>query len=147
MLFFLGQLGWAIYALLSMRVMRDVSAFATVAWAGAFGSFLTMIYGLLMGELHYAPLSSSGLAFFAYITWGGGVCAMGCWNMGVKAIGASQATIFLNLMPLVGIICGVIFLGEPFRVQESFGAAGILSGVYLITHSRQIQAWRDARAG
>lgn len=143
LLFFSAQSGWAVYCLLALRVMRELSAVAVVAWAGAVGACLTVGYGLLSGDFSYAPLSGTAVACFAYITWGGGVCAMACWNRGLKAVGASRATIFLNLMPLVGVACGVIFLGESFRLQEGFGALAILSGVYLITHSSRIRERRD----
>lgn len=143
MLFFLCQLCWAAYCLMSVRVLRELSVLETVAWSGLFGTLLTVLYGLYAGELRYAPISTACMGYLLYIIWGGGVCAMIFWNLGVKAVGASQSAIFLNLMPLIGIVCGILFLGENFRFQESFGAVAILSGVYLITNSHRIVLWRN----
>ena len=63
----------------------------------------------------------------------------------VKVVGAGQAAIFLNIMPLVGVVLGVTLLGEDFAFREAFGAVGILGGVYILTHSRQIMRRMDQR--
>lgn len=144
-LFFAAQFGWAAYSLVGVRVMRELPPLPTTIWAGLFGALITIAYGLVTGELARAPLSAAGTASFMYIVWIGGVCAMVFWNLSVKAVGASQAAIFLNIMPLVGILTGVVFLHEPFHIRECFGAAAILSGVYLITHARQLLHWRNRR--
>lgn len=136
-LFFISQIAWAVYALISIRVMKTLSVLATTAWSGLFGALFTSIYGLCVGELYYAPISTPVALSLVYIIWGGGVCAMMFWNISVKETGAGRAAIFLNIMPIVGILCGVVFLQEELRYQEFFGAAAILSGVYLTTHSEQ----------
>lgn len=140
-LFFASQVAWAIYSLVSLRVMRRMSVLATTAWAGLFGAVLTTLYGILAGQFYYAPVSAGGALSLVYIIWIGGVLAMMGWNVGVKRTGASQAAIFLNIMPLVGAFCGAFFLGEQIGAQEFFGGAAILSGVYLTTHSRQVMHW------
>ena len=144
-LFFCAQLGWAAYMLIGFRVMRHLSAMATTAWAGVFGALTTFVYGLFTGELHYAPLSTAGMAYMAYVVWVGGVCAMVFWNLGIKAVGAGQAAVFLNIMPLMGVGVGIAVLGEDFYWQECFGAVGILSGVYLLTQARHILHRRNVR--
>lgn len=137
-LFFTSQIGWAVYALLSIRVMKELSVLATTAWAGLMGAAFTAIYGLASGELFYAPLSLAGGLSLVYIIWGGGVCAMMFWNSSVKVTGPSRAAIFLNIMPIIGILCGVIFLNEALSSLDFFGGIAILAGVYITTHSQQI---------
>ena len=147
MLFFCAQLGWAAYTLIGFRVMRHLSALGVTAWAGVFGALITFVYGLFTGELHYAPLSATGMACMAYVVWAGGVCAMAFWNLGIKAVGAGQAAVFLNIMPLMGVGAGIVVLGENFYWQECFGAAGILFGVYLLTQVRRMLRRRNLRRG
>lgn len=145
MLFFCAQLGWAVYMLIGFRLMRHLSALAVTAWAGAFGALTAFAYGLITNELQFAPLSTAGMACMVYVVWVGGVCAMAFWNLGVKMVGAGQAAVFLNIMPLMGVAVGIAVLGEDFYWQECFGAAGILSGVYLLTQARQIMRRRNIR--
>lgn len=137
-LFFISQAAWAVYALMSLRVMREMTVLATTAWAGLSGAVIMTLYGLATGQLYYAPVSLTGAFSLAYLIWGGGVMAMMFWNISVKATGPSQAAIFLNIMPLVGMLLGVCLLHEEIGLRDIFGAAAILSGVYLTTHTRQI---------
>lgn len=144
-LFFVAQLGWAVYSLTGFRVMRHLPPLTTTAWAALFGTAASFVYTLLTGQLDMHAVGGATLASMVYVVWIGGVCAMVFWNMGVKAVGAGQAAIFLNIMPLVGVMLGVGLLGEDFALREAFGAVGILGGVYILTHSRQIMRRMDQR--
>lgn len=137
-LFFVAQLSWAIYCLISIRVMKKMSVLAVTAWAGAFGAIFIAIYGYFTCGLFIPDLSLKATASFAYIVWLGGVGAMIFWNIGVKNVGASTASIFLNIMPIVGIITASITLGEIITLNECMGAVVILIGVYITTHTKQI---------
>ncbi|MFQ9934903.1 MAG: EamA family transporter [Phascolarctobacterium faecium] len=44
----------------------------------------------------------------------GGLIAMIFWNKGTGIVGPSQAAVFMNVMPLVGIICECCFLTNNF---------------------------------
>ena len=66
------------------------------------------------------------------------------WNQGTGIVGPSQAAVFMNLMPLVGILCGVVFLNEQFLAAQAIGGALIISGVYLTTQYRTL-AYRLAK--
>ena len=103
LLFFTAQLGWAVYSLTGFRVMRHLPPLTPTAWAGLFGTAGTFIYAALTGQLDVHSVGGTTLACMVYIVWIGGVCAMIFWNMGVKVVGAGQAAIFLNIMPLVGV--------------------------------------------
>lgn len=137
LLFFLCQFVWAAYSLISLRVMRSLSAIAVTAWSGVFGAIFVAGYGCLTDALHYTALTPSALAAFAFVVLCGGVAAMVFWNIGVKNAGPSLAAIFSNVTPVVGMLCGALFLAEPIGAQQLLGAAAIFSGVYLTTHSEQ----------
>ena len=141
--FIIAQTNWSIYALLSVPVLHEISATRAVAWSGLIGSALAALWGLFSGQLMLPPMTPGVLGAFVYVALGGGVCAMLCWNLGVRAVGASEASIFLNILLIVGLFCGVTFLDEPFRIQQGCGSLAILGGVYLLTHSHKVQAWRD----
>lgn len=61
-----------------------------------------------------------------------------CWNKGIRIVGPSQGAVFMNLMPLVGIICGILFLHEKFYPSEAVGGLLIIAGVYLTTHYNHV---------
>lgn len=139
LLFFVAQISWAIYSLLSIRVMKVMSILSMTAWAGIFGAIFIAIYGYFTCGLYIPTLSTTATISFVYIVLIGGVGAMMSWNIGVKNVGASTASIFLNIMPIVGIITSSILLNEIMTINEVIGAIVILSGVYITTHSERVQ--------
>ncbi len=78
--------------------------------------------------LHFEP--SAGLAVIylgAVITLG----AYGLYNYGVKHIPASQASAFVNLIPVFTVIMGWMMLDESFTPRQCLAAATIMAGVYI----------------
>ena len=136
-LFCVSMVAWAFYTILVAQVSKYVSAYSAVAWAGLLGSLATAAYSILTGQFAL-PYDLSALA------WGSYFYVMLFWNKGIRVIGPSQAAVFMNLMPLVGIICGIAFLEESFYTSEAVGGALIIAGVYLTTQYRLL-AYKLAR--
>lgn len=134
-LFFFAQMMWAVYCLLSVKVMQKMSALSVTAWAGIIGGMLTGIWGEFTEGIALPEFSMAVIISIIFIIWCGGVAALAFWNMGTKTVGASSAAIFLNLMPIVGIVGAAFTLGEELTLNEFFGAIVILGGVYITTHS------------
>lgn len=131
-----SQLAWAFYSLASLKVMRELSPLAATGWAGLLGAVFLGLYGSGTGEIVPHPLSTLAFLSFVYSLLVGGFMAMVFWNMGVKKTGVSAAAIFLNVMPLVGMLTGYFALGEAIGLVQLGGAAAIIGGVYLTTHSK-----------
>lgn len=53
------------------------------------------------------------------------------WMRAVRQIGANQASIFINLMPLFSALIAMIFLGEHLAVFHVIGGLLILGGVIM----------------
>lgn len=145
LLFFACQQGWAIYSLIGVRVMTRLSALTATTWAGVFGVGWTVLYGAVSGELRLVSASATCWLALGYVIFLGGIFAMLAWNLSLKAVGAGRAAIFLNIMPLAGVSAGVLVLDEPFVWQQCFGALGMLAGIYILTHSRQIMRHTNRR--
>lgn len=132
-LYFASQICWAAYSILGRKIMVELSPMATTAWAGLAGAMLTGIYAAWGGIDLMPGVTASGVASMAYMTVGGGVLAMTWWNSGVKVVGPSKASIFFNIVPIAGMVFGVVFLGEPLGWSEIMVGLWIISGVYLST--------------
>lgn len=133
---FLGQLAWTLYSLISISVLKHMSAGAATAWSALFSAFFTTGYGLLTHDLSVPLLSLPALGSFAYVLFGGGLIATLFWNLGVQKAGASLSAIFLNIMPVVGMFGGWFVLGESIGAAKLAGAAAIFIGVYMTTCRR-----------
>lgn len=55
------------------------------------------------------------------------------WYWSIKLINVSKATTLLLLSPVVSLIIGSVFLGEPTPLLQIIGSAMILIGAYLVS--------------
>jgi drug/metabolite transporter (DMT)-like permease len=53
------------------------------------------------------------------------------YNRSLKHLEASETASFLNLMPVIGVITAVIFLGEQITMWQVTGGALVLTGVFI----------------
>ncbi len=102
---------------------------------------LTLLPGMAW-ELLRAPLvppsptAWSGLVFLTVVC-----SALGYffWNTAIPALGPSATNTLLYLLPLVGVLGGVLLLGEPLTTAIFIGGGLILGGV-LLARNGQIRA-------
>lgn len=131
----LGQTAWAVMSLISVRIVARLTPLGATAWMAWFGFLITAMYGWISGELHVVALDFFPLLSFLYVMLGGGLIALVSWNYGVKCVGPSISSMFLNLMPLVGLLSGFFFFGETIGALQIFGIVTVCLGVYMTTHS------------
>jgi len=75
------------------------------------------------------PLAITGILYMVIFP---SVCSFVFWNMSVRAIGASQAGVFLNLIPVFTAIISFI-LGETITGAQVWGGLLVFCGIYLTT--------------
>ncbi|MFD2705995.1 DMT family transporter [Salibacterium lacus] len=59
--------------------------------------------------------------------------ALTFWNKGVEEVGPSQASVFLNLLPVFVMVGSLLFLEETVTLVQLFGALVVIGGVFLTT--------------
>lgn len=73
-----------------------------------------------------------GLAFVS------SVLAFITYQYGIKILGPATAGIFMYLMPPVGVLLAVTFLGEVFQPFHMVGLILVMTGVILATFPVQL---------
>jgi len=73
----------------------------------------------------------------AFISFG----AYGLYNFGVSRIPVSQASAFVNLIPVFSVSLGWLILGERFTPTQYVAALLILTGIFL-SQDRTVGAFR-----
>lgn len=121
---------WAIYTLLSKRVVETLSPLAATTYACLVGTvalfFVALPRGLgQLGQL--SPLAWLGLIFLGYFS---SAIAFNWYNEGLMTLGAARAAIFINLVPVFAILLAVYFLGETLTPAVLLGAGLVITGVY-----------------
>lgn len=63
------------------------------------------------------------------------VVAILCYNYAVSRIGAAQASLFLNFLPVFTIAGSYVFLGDEVTGAQILGALVVICGVVLATYT------------
>lgn len=77
------------------------------------------------------PVDSHNIWLIAYAGIPASIITTFLWMRAVRQIGANQASIFINLMPLFSAIIAMIFLGERLAIFHVIGGLLILCGVIM----------------
>ena len=115
-----------------LRKRPDIHPFSFLTTTFAVG--VTLLLPLYLWEAQkYPPLELSQPVIFSLLYVG--VCpsilAYLCWNKGIHEVGANQAGLYINLIPLFASLLAILFLGERFQNYHLIGIILIASGLLL----------------
>lgn len=136
LLMFGSVIAWGIYTALAKRV----AAFDPLVVTGyviAFGAVLLLpgaLYELSGREL--PRITALGALQILYLGGMASGVAFLIYNRSLEAMDASQAGVFANLIPVVGVLSGVVFLGEPLALRAIVGGAIVMLGVWITGSER-----------
>jgi drug/metabolite transporter (DMT)-like permease len=131
-----GVLCCALYAVIYRGIATDLHPLAVVAvqqtvglaWVAAISPFEWGATGvaplLALTPVQWLGALASGLMYYAIAYW--------FYLRGLRAMPASRAGNFLNLIPVFGIAAAALFLGERLSATQWAGAALILGSVLLL---------------
>lgn len=130
-------LSWGIYSLLVKQYADRLPGNATFLVTIIIGMIMLLPFFLYEWVSTPVPVvwSLHTIGAILYIGVLASIVAFLSWNKGVIQLGASQAGIFLNFIPLFATIFAIVFIGETIQISQLFGAIFVISGVYLTTKS------------
>jgi len=122
-------LAWAIYTIQGKRLSAQWSPLVTTT--ASIGSGLLLMLPLGLGELWVRglpQLSQSGVVAVLYLGVVASALPMFLWNYALQHLDASVASLYLNLVPVVGVLLGLLY-GETVSVLQVAGGLLTLAGV------------------
>lgn len=123
---------WSAYSLLGKLVMGRLSPLAAVTLSCIAGAVFLLPPALGEGLAStVTDISALVWACILYLGILGTVVGFTWFYEGVKAIGASKAAVFINLVPVSAAINGLVWLHEPVGTTLLIGAAMVFTGVYM----------------
>jgi drug/metabolite transporter (DMT)-like permease len=131
MLMFASVVCWGLYTAIAKRVAQFDPLLVTTSVTGI-GALLLVPF--VMIELWGRPLpqpSAGALLGVAYLGVFASSAGYFLYNFALKQMAASQVGVFTNLIPIVGVLTGVVVLGEPLSWQALVGGAIVMLGVWL----------------
>ncbi|MDZ7808713.1 MAG: DMT family transporter [Gracilimonas sp.] len=123
---------WGIYTILSRKYLRVYSPLQYSAFMSMIGLISLTVIGLpFLIKLDWSGISLIGFGGVLY----SGALSIGIayiiWNNGVKKIGAVRTAAYQNLVPVLGLIFGLVLLGEELTVLQYIGASSVIAGIIL----------------
>ncbi|UQA94902.1 DMT family transporter [Streptomyces halobius] len=144
LVYLLGALSWAVYSIASKKVLAGVDPLRATTFGTLAGALALLVFAVpSFPEVEWSALSSVTWANIAYLAIGPTAVAYLFYYRGLRVVSPSTATVIMFTVPVFGVTCAVIFLGESFSGLQLAGAAVMLAGALLaVTQGRFRQGSR-----
>ena len=131
----LSAMSWALASVITKMKLKGCSMMQIVTWQMISGAIVLAIYSAFVPQgdvdwnlnsaliLIYNGVLASALAFFI-------------WNWLLMKIEASKASTAVLGVPVVGVLGGIIILGEPLTFHVMLGMVMILAGICVVVNSK-----------
>jgi drug/metabolite transporter (DMT)-like permease len=126
-----AMLSWVIYSLIAKNAMTDMSPLFITA-SGVLLSLVVVIpLGINEVQSIQSPIMTTNVMWsLAFISVGPTVLSLLFWNKGMKVIGPSRASLFLNTVPVYIIIINAVFLNVMPEQYQLLGMVLIFVGSF-----------------
>lgn len=128
----------ALYAIMARRLLVRRSPLFVTAFQNLFGALFMLPLALV--ELSLAGLRRptwGTLGALAYLTVFCSVAGYWLLNYALSHVEASKASVFLNLIPVVGVAGAHLLLGERFALPQLVASGVVILGVWLTNSGRE----------
>ncbi|MFP7487598.1 EamA family transporter [Priestia filamentosa] len=124
-----GNVCWALYGVLGRKYLKGSSSMETTTYTMVTGSLCLIILTAFSPNaqpLSHVTVSAWGaILFMALFT---SVLGYLWWNKGMATIGASNTSLFFNLVPVVTMILSIL-TGAPVSLPQVIGTCLVILGV------------------
>lgn len=138
------------FAVANVQIKRigPIDGFALTAWMTLFALPQVGLLSLTFESAQTASLANAELKHWlalVYIALGSSIIGYGVWYRLARTYDVNQTMPYLLLVPLFGVLSGVLMLGEPVSFGLAVGGAMTVGGVAVIMIRRPRAM--DGRAG
>jgi drug/metabolite transporter (DMT)-like permease len=123
---------WGSYAVLSLPLLRRHPPLVVAAFTMLFGGLAATPFALpAFMTAEWDEVSRVAWEAVAYSTLLVAAFGFYAWQRGVSLVGANRVLVYQYLITFVGVVSGVVLLGEILSANKIIGGLVILGGVYL----------------
>lgn len=123
---------WGVYTILSKKYLKFYNSTQFSAFMSLIGFICLGLIGVpSLFQLEWSSISIkaySGLVYSGLFSVG---IAYLIWNNGIVKIGAVRTATYQNLVPVLGLLFGVILLGEQLTLFQYIGSLSVIAGIVM----------------
>jgi drug/metabolite transporter (DMT)-like permease len=128
---------WGFYTVLAKR-FADVDPAVFTAAITVIGTVMLVPAALIeSGRALVSPISTEGWLRITYLGAMPSALAYLLYSRALRDLDASQVGIFINLVPVLGVVSGVVFLGETITGLGILGGVLVLVGVWISSRNER----------
>jgi drug/metabolite transporter (DMT)-like permease len=132
-----SAVSWALGTVFFKKYGERLSTLWSVALPFLLGGVFLTALGLVLEPFSAISWNQTFVASWLYTVLVGTALAWVLW-LGLVRVGeASRVAVYVFFVPLVSVLLGVLFLGEPLSPWLLIGAALVVSGIYLVNRQGQ----------
>lgn len=129
----LAMCGFAGYAINVYRIPENLNVIESLFGIIVSGCIVLLPFYLLESYFYKpVPISLTSLWAIPVLALLVSVFSMLIWNFGNQKVGPARATVFINLIPVFGIILATTLLGEQLFLSHIIGVVCIFIGVACV---------------
>lgn len=123
---------WAVFTILSKGFLKRYSALQ-------FSGMMTLIGAVLLTGMSFISAETTQWKNVSPGAWGGmlysGALSIGLayliWNNGIVSVGPVKTSVYQNLVPVLGLVFGIILLNESLSSLQYVGSAIVVTGIVM----------------
>ena len=125
-------LSWTLYSIIGKTAMRGLTPLVAVCYSSLAGALMLFLLALGQGQLTtvFSYPATAWLALF-YLGLFGTVIGFFWYFQAIARIGPSRAAVFINFVPVNGVLLATLILNEPLTLSLLTGGALVVCGSYL----------------
>lgn len=128
---FASVLVWGVYTILAKRI-SNADPIAVTATISLIGTILLIPAVMVEGaNVSLASIPTSGWVPILYLGALASATGYLLYSRALRDIDASLVGTFINLSPVIGVVAGVVVLGESITVPAVIGGILVLAGVWI----------------
>lgn len=130
-------ISWVLYSLIGKATLKRLTPLIAVTYSCVVGAACLLGPALMRGLAeqisHYSEVVWLGVLYLGFF---GSALGFIWYYQGIRAIGAARAAVFINFVPVSGVILAYLILGESLSGSLLMGALLVVAGVYCTNRPR-----------
>jgi drug/metabolite transporter (DMT)-like permease len=132
LLYVLAAACWAVYSIISKKVLRGMAPLRATTYATGVGALALAVAAIpSLSTTDWAGVRPSTWAIVAFLAIGPTAIAYLFYFRALRSVGPVTATISMFTVPVFGTVSSVVFLGESFTAIQAIGALITIAGALL----------------